>query len=96
MIVAFHETRHEKTPISRPNFLRGKTELSSIRHYATRRPARADATPTTMTCAFELERQARIDSNRKRMLEMGIVGMARDLAKTATPVKRNIGTVRGR
>lgn len=38
--------------------------------------------------AFELERLARIESNRKRMLEMGIVTLARELKRTATPVKK--------
>ena len=38
--------------------------------------------------AFELERLARIESNRKRMLEMGIVTLARELKQTATPVKK--------
>ena len=43
---------------------------------------------------FELERARRIESNRKRMAEMGLVAMSTDLARCATPVKRP--TVRAR
>lgn len=38
--------------------------------------------------AFELERLARIEANRQRMLEMGIVTLSRELAQAATPVKK--------
>lgn len=37
---------------------------------------------------FELERARRIESNRKRMAEMGLFSLSTDLARCATPEKR--------
>jgi hypothetical protein len=48
----------------------------------------ADATMVATMNEFELERARRIESNRKRMAEMGLFSLSTDLARCATPEKR--------
>jgi hypothetical protein len=49
-----------------------------------------------MLSDFELARLERIEQNKKRMLEMGITGMARDLVACASPQKVRSSTKRTR
>lgn len=54
------------------------------------------ALSSAMLSEFELARLERIEQNKKRMLEMGITGMARDLAARASPQKVRSATMKTR
>ena len=54
------------------------------------------ALSSAMLSEFELARLERIEQNKKRMLEMGITGMARDLVACASPQKVRSATTKTR